>query len=544
MVRTLTLMTSLVLAMTAGMASAQTYPVRDCRGGTDVQLPMVPNGHDAIVAHATDDLVGPSIFDRFAQTEDGVAISITPERYENYGDQLADYMACETPFMRVTHAQMNIIAPETEVNDATRMVPVYFYGWSNGAHVVVARNRDRISDLNGSTIAVAPAALDFALQLAAGQDTAPEIIVTDTPSETFAQDADVAFAIVSSADALVLTGGSIGTGAEGSVDGAQEVISTTSASRVQGDLLVVRSDYLENNEDVVRGVVRALLKAEELFREDVKKQVVDFERAADMVIGTGIEEDMVALWRGVETVGLTGQVSWADANSQRSYRALINQGQALMVELGLLDQARGLLEPTIDFASLGDDLWDKRRVETTSFNQAAATAAVQSMSAEETEGNTIDTVTILFEPNQAVFNTESYRDEFEAALTNAQIYAGAVLSVEAHSSYLAYLRGVMQEDWPAARQKRELASLQNTSTARALAVRDALIKAAAELGIPIDPSQFVINGRGIEDPLGGFCGALPCPPRTEQEWKDSRRVIFRVIAMESEAEVFTPLNEW
>jgi hypothetical protein len=422
---------------------------------------------------------------------------------------------------------------------------VFFYGWSNGADAVVARGHDTIRALSGDSIVVDPARLDFALQLASDMEAAPRIVVDDDPAARFAAEAGIGFAIVPVPRADLLTAGAVGTGAEGSVEGAQRVLTTTSANRVVGDLLVVRSDFMELAPARVRATVRALLKAEELFREDVKKGSVDFERTAEMVLGdAALEDEMRRLWSGVETVGLAGQVAWADPTQPRSFRSVVNAGQTAMVGAGLIDAAVPLADPEIDFAALGDDIWDKRRVEASSFDQDAATAAIAAMSNEEIDGSTIASVTILFEPNQATFPVETYREAFGAALEKAQIYAGAVLSIEAHSSYLGYLRGVLQEGWAPPRQKREIASLRNTSTARAIAVRDALVETAGEIGFALDESQITINGRGIEDPLGGFCNDLPCPPRTEQEWKESRRVVFRVIGMESEAEVFTPLNEW
>lgn len=530
---------------TAPPALGQAMGVRDCRATDTVTLPMVESGHDAITAHATDDLLGPSIFDRTTTTEDGTDFTLEPRRFVDRASQLDAYLACETPFMRLTHAEMSLMAETTGAQETTEMIPVFFYGWSNGADALVGRDATSVSALSGTTLVTDGPRLDLALQLARDAQTSPDITMDETPAEAFARQPDQIFTIVAAPTATRLTAGDVGTGAEGSVEGARQVLTTTSANRVIGDLLVVRRDFYETAPETVRATVRALLKAEEIFREDVKKQVVDFARAADMVLGDpALEDEMRTLWRGTEGVGLNGQVDWATDTHPRSFLNLINTGQTTMINLGMLESAIGFTSPPLDYASLGDDLWDKRRVETSGFDQDAATAAISAMSSDELEGNTLASVTILFAPNQATFPVAQYQDAFEEALTQGQIYAGAVLSIEAHSSYLGYLRGVIQQDWSPARQKRELASLRNTSTARALAVRDALIDSAMEMGMPVDESQITIQGRGIEDPLGGFCDGLPCPPKTKEEWENSRRVVFRVIGMESEAEVFTPLNEW
>ncbi|MDV7144136.1 hypothetical protein R3X27_15720 [Tropicimonas sp. TH_r6] len=542
--------TARVMAVTSALlaslspAVAEDYPVRDCRD-PGVVLPMVPSGFDAIATHATDDLMGPSIFQRNAKTEGGDGFEIEVRTYPSFEAQLADYLACETPFMRVTHAQMSHISDLTEPNPATAMVPIFFYGWSNGADAVISRGHTKVSELSGAQIVTDAARLDLALQLGQDVDTFPSITVSEDPAGSFASNSALDFAIVSAPQAEILTAGGVGTGAEGSVDGAREVLTTTSANRVIGHMLVVRKDFYDANPEITRATVRALLKAEEIFREDAKKQVVDFERASEMVLGdAALEDQMMTLWRGVETVGLAGLVDWGDPASARSFRTLINAGQTAMVAAGLRDAAVALNDPEIDFASLGDDIWDKRRTQTSGFDQDAATAAIQAMSNEDIDDSTIASVTILFEPQQAVFPVSQYQDAFEEALEKSRIYAGAVLSIEAHSSYLGYLRGVLKSGWEPPKQKRELASLRNISTARALSVRDALLETAEQIGYTIDKSQITIDGRGIEDPLGGFCNDLPCPPKTEEEWKASRRVIFRVIGMESEAEVFTPLNEW
>jgi hypothetical protein len=50
-----------------------------------------------------------------------------------------------------------------------------------------------------------------------------------------------------------------------------------------------------------------------------------------------------------------------------------------------------------------------------------------------------------------------------------------------------------------------------------------------------------VVGQGIEAPKSGVCGADPCAPQNEQQWRDNMRVQFRIIQVEAEAEVFQPL---
>ena len=84
-------------------------------------------------------------------------------------------------------------------------------------------------------------------------------------------------------------------------------------------------------------------------------------------------------------------------------------------------------------------------------------------------------------------------------------------------------------------------SAKNLSLTRANAVRDSVIAFAQNQGVTLDESQFAIVGHGIMKPKSGMCDADPCPPKTEQEWRDNMRVEFRVIQVEAEASVFKPL---
>src|SRR6056297_2403433 len=136
MIRSLLMASGFVLATGALPAVAQDYQVRDCRADTAVTLPMIATGHDAITAHATDELLGPSIFQRFSTTENDIDFSIETRRFETREDQIAAYLSCDVPFMRVTHAEMSMLAEYTGQLDATRMQPVFFFGWSNGADAV------------------------------------------------------------------------------------------------------------------------------------------------------------------------------------------------------------------------------------------------------------------------------------------------------------------------------------------------------------------------------------------------------------------------
>jgi outer membrane protein OmpA-like peptidoglycan-associated protein len=84
-------------------------------------------------------------------------------------------------------------------------------------------------------------------------------------------------------------------------------------------------------------------------------------------------------------------------------------------------------------------------------------------------------------------------------------------------------------------------SAKNLSLSRANAVRDSIISFAQSQGVTLDPDQFDLVGHGISQPRSGLCGQDPCPPKSEKEWRDNMRVVFRVLQVEAESSVFSPL---
>ena len=64
---------------------------------------------------------------------------------------------------------------------------------------------------------------------------------------------------------------------------------------------------------------------------------------------------------------------------------------------------------------------------------------------------------------------------------------------------------------------------------------DALSDYAGELGIRMNRDQFTVDGVGITSPQHN-------PPRTEAEWRENMRVVFRVLTVQAEATTFSPLQ--
>ncbi len=488
-------------------------------------------------------------------------------RQNRITDQLAAYMACEMPILGGTQGMINLAADITEADPRTEMVAIYQHAWSNGGDALVARASIKTpADLSGARIAAQAYGphLEYANRVIAdarrtvkeggGTWTDPTLVYTEdllgfdghTPGRAFLSDDGLDAAFVMTADANVLTsGGTTGTGAEGSVKGAHILLSTKSASRVLSEIYVVRRDFFEKNRETVQAFVSALLKAEELVREDVLKLIVDWEAVARHLLDDpGATADARALWAGVETVGMRGNVDWADPQTPRSFATVNNEIQNGFVDRGLMRQAYALDMVRWDYGAISGGLFDQRRAELPGFDEGQAGQVVDRMKQTgDLEKETLFAFEINFKPNQQGFPVKTYEDEFDRVIELASTYGGAVLTVEGHSDPLNYLRrkakGAPRHELRSIRQ-----AARNLSVNRAMAVRDAIIELGESRGVSMDESQFVTVGYGITEPKTGMCGGDPCPPKTEAEWRSNMRVSFRIVQVEAEADVFTPINTW
>ncbi len=538
------------------------FQVRDCPSADTLAVPVRSTGADIVALYAN----GYQMDTADGAPFDDQGLDVTLSLTNDILVQLEAYLACESPFLRGTQGMLNLLADVTEADPRTSVVAVYQHAWSNGGDSLVVRaGIESPADLSGATI-VAQAYgphLDYMARVLADARRAaeedgqtwqpPQILYTtelvglfgDTPGRAFLDDAAVQAAFVLTSDAEVLTGGGVGTGAEGSVEGARTLLSTTSANRVISEIYAVRADYLEANRDQIEAFVRALFESEETVREDVLKLIVDWEAVGDHLLSDPqAVEEARRLWQNVETTGLQGNVDWATDAHPRSFLAVNNEIQSIFVELGLLSTAHALATAGWDYAAFTGGLFDQRRTTLPGFDDQAAADAVDALrTGDQIDENTLFEFEIYFEPNQTDFPPADYREDFDQAIEFASTYGGAILSVEGHSDPLRYLR--LQQDEASARELRRVRqAARNLSLTRAMAVRDVVLDVATQRGFSLDESQFVTAGLGILSPATGLCGDDPCPPQTEAEWQSNMRVVFRVIQLEAEETVFTPLNTW
>lgn len=535
--------------------------VRACRDGDALRLPLRSSGVDLVPLYANGYSLETADDSPFARRD----LAVELFRENDLARRIEGYLTCDSPVLAGTQAQLQAAAALTEDDERTRMVVIYQHGWSVGADAVVARaGIDTLADLSGATIALeafGPQIDLLAHVLAAARDKVdeddweqPELVHVErqlgfgesAPGGRFYTDDAIDAALLARPDADVLTsGGGTGTGAEGSIEGAHVLFSTRSASRAVSEVYAVRADYLEANREQLKTLVSALFRAEEQVREDVKKQIVDWDTVARHLLGdSGAVRDARTLWSGVETAGMQGNVDWAGETHPRSFRRINSELANALVPVGLLDRERSLQLAGYDYPALAEGVFDKRRVDLPSFDSdAAARMVAERRENDELDEQTIAEFEIRFEPNQTGFPISRYREDFADVVEAASTYGGAVFTVEGHADPLGYLRKKQQgADLNELRTIRQAAK--NLSRNRAMAVRDAVVEFAEDDGVSMDPSQFVTDGLGFSDPRTGICNDDPCPPETEEQWRSNMRVVFRAVRVEGESSTFTPPNSW
>jgi outer membrane protein OmpA-like peptidoglycan-associated protein len=187
--------------------------------------------------------------------------------------------------------------------------------------------------------------------------------------------------------------------------------------------------------------------------------------------------------------------------------------------MGVLTSATNVLSANWDYnafvpglryakagATVATPRFDEKKVSQVVENKIKAEASTW-----ESEG-TLFVVEIYFQPNQEDFAVANYSGDFKEALKLAQTYGGAIVVIEGHSD-----RGGVLKAKQSGASSQEVAQIEqvakNLSRDRA--------------------SQITVVGRGIESPKF-------MQPRTQDEWKQNFRVVFRVKQLESESLQFDP----
>jgi ABC-type nitrate/sulfonate/bicarbonate transport system substrate-binding protein/outer membrane protein OmpA-like peptidoglycan-associated protein len=538
--------------------SLANVPVQPVKAGP-VQVPIITWGGDIATIRANGDQGATAAGSAFAK--EGLDLRLVRE--DVFSRQLEAYLGGRSPYLRGTLGMVNMAADLLGNDPSTKPVVIYQMTWSAGGDALVVKpGIGAARDLKGKTIALQAYGphVDYLTKVLAdaGLSTRdvkikwlPDLTGTANTPMAALQQPDVDAAFVITPDAMVLTsGGTVGTGAEDSVRGAKILLSTKTANRIIADVYAVRADYLAAHRDDVQGFVHGLMVGEEQLRDLVHNKASrgaayrkTMTAAATLLLDSAqAMADAEGLYGDAEFVGYAGNVDFfTNAKYPRSLTQLDLEIQQGIAPTGLVVGKARLADADWDYAALKRGLTSTGGSDSPRFdeNQVAAVINRRQQQNRMTEGQ-LFAFEIFFEPNQNGFSADLYRESFEKVIDLASTYGGALITIEGHSDPMAYLREKKagQSEIVLGRIRQ---SAKNLSLSRAVAVRDSLIEYARAKGITLDESQFAVVGQGISQPRSGLCGADPCAPKDEREWRNNMRVQFRLLQVEAEAAVFKPL---
>ncbi len=534
-------------------------PVGQVQKSASIQVPLITWGGDiaTILANGNARVTARgSIFDRL-----GLTLKLVRE--DDFKKQVEAYRRGDSPYLRGTVGMISMASELLSADPRTKPVIIYQMTWSSGGDALVVKEGIKtVGDLRGKTIAVQAYGPHVQLLTEmlrdAGLSTRDvtikwtrDLTGTEATPAAALSSVEVHAATVISPDALMLTSnGTVGTGAEGSIKGARILLTTKTANRIIADVYAVRSDYFGSNRDQVEHFVKGLMLAEEELRDLFKNKearLKDYQpcvtAAAEILLdSTQAVADAEAMYHDCEYVGFKGNVKFfADPNYPRKLSKLGEEAQAAFAAIGLIGRGVPLDDARWDYERFKSGLKDTAGVELPRFDKERVASVITRKQQQGTlaEGE-LFAFEVFFQPNQNTFPADLYADSFGRVVELASTYGGALISVEGHSDPMAYLKGKKQGN-PEVVLGRIKQSAKNLSLTRATAVRDSVIAYARDRGITLDESQFAVVGHGIGQPKSGICGSDPCPPKTEQEWRDNMRVEFRIIQVEAESAVFKPL---
>jgi ABC-type nitrate/sulfonate/bicarbonate transport system substrate-binding protein/outer membrane protein OmpA-like peptidoglycan-associated protein len=534
-------------------------PVADVKAADAIRVPLITWGGDeaTILANGNAAKTAPaSIFGK-----KGLKLNLVRE--DDFKKQVEAYLSGETPYLRGTLGMLNMAAEVLARDPRTAPVIIYQLTWSNGGDCLVVKEGIKTAkDLKGKTVALqaygphvdylAKVLTDAGLSMSdVSLKWVKDLTGTqETPAEAF-HDADVDAALMIIPDGQALTsGGKVGTGAEGSVKGAEIMLSTKTANRVIADVYAVRADYFKAHRSEVEKFVNGLMQGEEqlaaMFKDKasrMKDYTETIKASAQLLFDSpAAVADAESLYADCEFVGFAGNVKFfTDANYPRNFTNLKEQIQSALVKIGLLGKKAPLTAAGFDYSVLKEGLTNVAGVAVPKFDTAQVAGVIQRKQQQDTLGQgELFSFEVFFQPNQNQFSADLYADAFSKVIELATTYGGAVITIEGHSDPMGYLKAKKQNATEMVLGQIKQ-SAKNLSLSRANAVRTGITEFAASKGVVLDESQFAVVGHGIAKPKSGICDSEPCPPKTEQEWRDNMRVEFRIIQLEAETSVFKPL---
>lgn len=521
--------------------------------GTKLRVPMITWGGD--IATILTEMDG--IF-----RQKGLSVELFRE--DNFAKQVDGCISGNSPFLRGTMGMINVAAPVMKAK-GTELLVIYQMTWSVGGDAMVVRSGKTLKNVSKVALQLYGPHMDYAGNLFKSANrlgkvefkwmkelTLPtyDTVNTVDPVSAFQEDSSLDAVMCIIPDGLMLTsGGTKGTGAEGSVKGAEILLSTKTASRIIADVYAVRKDYYDRNKATVEKFVEALISGEQALNRLIKNKSSEqakyrqlLSKSADLLLGASqATADVEALLGDCEFVGPQGNVAFfTGKGTTRTLQKLNGEIQAFFISMGLI---KG--KTTINGAGWGATATmtkiaakaPPRPKPKAKFDAQKVAAKIQERISVEPdtweEEGTLFVITINFAPNQSEFAASKYANDFAKALEISQTYNGALIIIEGHSDPLGILKAEKERKQQVLIEQMKQ-NAKNLSLQRSQAVRESFLQYCKNKGMEVDDSQFIAVGMGIDSPEYN-------PPRTEKEWAANRRVVFRIKQVEAELDEFSPL---
>lgn len=545
------------------VVKAKRAPVRESK---PTKIPVITWGADeaTIYANGNSRTTQPgSIFD-----QEGLNIELFRE--DNFVRAVDRVISGETPYLRGT-TDMIMSALEALRAQGIEMEVIYVLSRSTGGDTITVRS-DMVrtaADLCGKPIGVqlyGPHMYYLATvlkDLAGCPDSiknvrwlreltlppyelplfkAPNQKVAVDPASAMQSDTGLAAVTVISPDMMILTAGNtVGIGGE-SAKWAKLLLSTKTCGQCIFDWYGVRKDYIDTHYQEVQAFVHGLLRGQEALVEffnassQHQSEYNVAVRAMAQILRDNeqLTADVEGMYADMTFMGYRGNVEFfTDPNNQRGFEFIKKEVQDALIGYGLLSGSVSITYTKWAYNALAKDLKDTAGVVAPKYDPAKVQQVVQE---REAHGKASEGVLLEFEinfaPQQSTFDAAQYGVQFDRVISLAATYPGAIIVVEGHADRDGYdelkKQGVPEQVLNNSKQ-----SAKNLSLSRANAVRDSVIVYAKSRNLTLDPTQFTVVG-------AGFDKLKYANPKSEAEWLLNKRVIFRIIQVESELDRFTP----
>jgi ABC-type nitrate/sulfonate/bicarbonate transport system substrate-binding protein len=566
--------------------------VQDVAPSKTLQVPYITWGGDVATFLANGELKT-----KAGSTYQALGLDLQLVSGDDYVTQVKNYISGKSPFLRATTHMLGLASEVIGADPRTKPVIVLQLSWSAGDHIVGRKAIRNLNDLKGKKIACQQGGPHVGLlydSLAAAQLTNKDVEIVWTrditggngPAETFRKDPSIDACCVITPDMIGLCGGinDVGSGAEGTVEGARVINSTQQMSRSIADVYAVRSDWFKSNRAWVEKFVAGYLKATEQLVamrkkfEESKKLASDYQQILSLSQRTFGKEflptldiDAHGLLLDCAFVGLPGQIAFfKDKGNLSGFDAKVKEALDLAVTWGYARQRYGFEPNDFNYETLAKQAGVEYVLPSTGERFTPQAESIDGFGGEELDANTIVSFTINFEPNQQEFSSDRYGAEFDRALKAASTFGNARVVIRGHSDPTKTLsdfvtagmtKGILQRNGTAGNYRyfyqgrpldmtniKNMAELikagafgggnndpavtmqaaLNLSKARADAVKAALAIHATRNQSNFDLSQIVPVGAGIVEPV------IP-KPRSMEEAKENMRVEFRIVKVDAEA---------